>query len=60
MFGICWTCRPVVTISSVEEREEEDGWEVISTQDSGGVSYCQGGGKGGNVPSFRNRVTPDD
>jgi hypothetical protein len=43
--GSCCTRRPVVTISSpIEEREDEDGCEAISTQDS----------------SFRNRGgTPD-
>lgn len=31
----CWTRSPVVTISSpMEEREEEEGWEDISTQES--------------------------
>jgi hypothetical protein len=39
VFGSCWTRRPVVTISSpTEDREEEEGWEDISTHDSATVS----------------------
>jgi hypothetical protein len=35
VLGSCCTRSPVVTISSpMEDRDEDDGWEEISTQDS--------------------------
>jgi hypothetical protein len=38
-----WTRRPVVITSlSIEDREEEDGWEEISTQDSAWGSLLAG------------------
>ena len=54
----CWTRNPVVTISSpMEEREEEEGWEDISTQESDRrlVEKAVVFGGGEYIPSFRNR-----
>lgn len=43
----CWTRSPVVTISSpIEEREEEDGWEDISTQESSSALMADAPAKG--------------
>jgi hypothetical protein len=54
----CWTRSPVVTISSpMEEREEEEGWEDISTQESDRwlIGKTVFSGWGAYMPSFRNR-----
>jgi hypothetical protein len=51
----CRTRRPVVTISSpIEEREDEEGWEEISTQDSRAVSKLPKKGSA-VLPSLRSR-----
>jgi hypothetical protein len=51
----CATRRPVVTISSpIEESEEEEGWEDISTQDSDRLALGEGW-RSMSVPSLRNR-----
>lgn len=53
--GSCWTRRPVVTISSpMEDKEEEEGCEDISTQDSTLLSWTFGP-DGKCSPSFRRR-----
>lgn len=57
--GSCWTRRPVVTISSpIELNEEEDGWEEISTQDSvkSSSTFCGVDADKSEIsPSFRSR-----
>ena len=59
----CCTRRPVVTISSpIEEREEEDGCEAISTHDSEVLRLDSFAWLGeGDLPSLRSRggITAD-
>lgn len=56
-FESCWTVRPVVTISSVaEDREDEDGLELRSIQDSRATMLACGQSKGAcmsNEEAFR-------